>query len=88
MIAIYCEHESCGRCGGTGVYQFGPNATKGVCFKCRGAGKVISRRGIYARGRLRKLYTEWGFVNGVTPVLDDDKIAILQKVKGLEVKLT
>jgi hypothetical protein len=39
---IKLRGTGCGRCGGTGAYYVGQHAAKGVCFKCRGAGKVYS----------------------------------------------
>ncbi len=51
------ETEVCSRCDGSGQYsycqEFGTN-----CFKCSGAGRVLSKRGSVAKTYLEKLCTK------------------------------
>jgi DnaJ-class molecular chaperone len=49
--------KGCGRCGGTGVYHISKSGvgTQGVCFKCRGIGRLqADKTTVNARA-----YYEW-----------------------------
>ncbi|MGA5598333.1 DUF6011 domain-containing protein [Streptomyces cellulosae] len=55
-VAINFETRPCGRCFGSG--EFGPKSVEGgVCFGCRGAGDVNTRRGRLAFTRFEEAVT-------------------------------
>ena len=53
---IEWNKRGCGRCGGTGFYQFMAGAaTKGICYDCRGRGYTMSPK---TRANM-EAYREW-----------------------------
>lgn len=50
------EHNTCSRCGGSGKMPFSVYA--GICFKCHGAGYVLTKRGRAASQKFTELMSK------------------------------
>lgn len=79
------EMQGCGRCGGTGYYWYGPQAQKGVCFKCGGSGRVLSRRGIYAQTAAHKLIQQFKDSGVDIMSLSREQLEQFVAIKGLKI---
>lgn len=55
-MATQFETCTCSRCGGSGKYSFNPMYGD-RCFKCHGAGYVLTKRGQAARAKFEELTT-------------------------------
>lgn len=85
ILNLVYETETCGRCGGTGWYWIGYPQSKGVCFKCGGAKKVLSRRGIYARTTAHKLIKQFRDSGVDIMHLSREQLDQFAAIKGLKI---
>lgn len=54
-VFIQFDSDNCGRCGGQGYFSCYASVAGGACFACKGAKKVLTRKGKAARTR----YEAW-----------------------------
>jgi len=56
-MTLLFESKTCTRCGGSGEYSWCQRHGS-MCFKCRGKGEVLTKRGQAAQSYLHSLYTK------------------------------